>query len=95
MSGDEGARRRNTVGRRGYGDDFYAEVAKRYLELAGTHGRRIAPVIAQERGITPFTVHRWVTIARRKGFLPPVKDIIFGHTACTCGRFAGNPRGNS
>lgn len=74
-------------GRRGYSDEFYRWIAARYVELAGSVGRRIAPILAEETGGTVYAVHRWVAVSRAKGFLPPVDQIRYTRTArCSCGR---------
>lgn len=78
-------------GRRGYGDDFYRWIADRYVQLASTVGRRIAPIIAEETGGSVYAVHRWIAVARTKGFLKPAGEIEFTSAAvCTCGRYPAN-----
>lgn len=57
---------------RGYPDDFYKSVAERYEQL-WLRTNRIAPVIADECAVPLSTVHRWISIARRKGYLGPRK----------------------
>jgi hypothetical protein len=53
-----------------YPDRFYQEVAETFRRLAPWH-RSPATVIAEDNAVPPSTSHRWVKIARQKGFLEP------------------------
>lgn len=55
---------------RPFGDDFYREVADIYRQLAW-RTRGVAGAIADANGVEVTQVHRWVKVARAKGFLPP------------------------
>lgn len=55
---------------RPYPDDFYRQVAELYAALVAA-GRQPAPVIAEANGVPATTVHRWVRVARERGFLGP------------------------
>ena len=63
-------------GRRGYSDDFYANVARLYLTLLAEGGgrgvlRRCSSALSKRAGreIPPETVRDWIHRARKKGFL--------------------------
>jgi hypothetical protein len=49
-------------------DSFYSDVARRYTDLLRTY-RNPAARLADERGVKPVTVHRWLKEARRRGLL--------------------------
>lgn len=55
---------------RPYPDEFYRDVAAAYRAHA-MHHRNPSAMIADASGVPITTVHRWVRIARRRGFLPP------------------------
>ncbi|MGI8792397.1 MAG: hypothetical protein ACR2H3_04375 [Acidimicrobiales bacterium] len=55
---------------RPYGDDFYADVAAVYRELAQV-SRSPAGDIADANRVPVTTAHRWVKVARQRGFLEP------------------------
>jgi hypothetical protein len=55
---------------RGRPDEFYAEVADTYRQLAQS-SRRPAGDMAARYEVPVTTVHRWVKEARRRGFLAP------------------------
>lgn len=55
---------------RPYGDDFYRQVAAAYLRLAG-RTRSPAGLLADANKVPASTSHRWVKVARSRGFLPP------------------------
>lgn len=55
---------------RPYGDAFYRQVADIYRELA-PRTRAVASVIADANHVEVTQVHRWVKVARQKGFLSP------------------------
>jgi hypothetical protein len=56
--------------KRPYPDEFYEAVAGIYQAAAGS-SRGPATLIADANGVEPGTVHRWVRMARKRGFLPP------------------------
>lgn len=51
-------------------DEFLQNLADMYRWLVGTD-RAPAPAIAESAGVPVRTVHRWVSEARKRGFLPP------------------------
>jgi hypothetical protein len=55
---------------RGRPDQFYAEIAEAYRQLAQT-SRRPAGDLAADHGVPVTTAHRWIKEARRRGFLAP------------------------
>ena len=52
-----------------YGDDFYRAVATVYSEVAKVRSDPGA-AIADANGENVTTIHRWVKVARQRGFLP-------------------------
>jgi hypothetical protein len=56
-----------------YGDDFYRAVATVYLQLV-RYVRSPAGVIADTNHAPISTTHRWIKVARAKGFLPPAEQ---------------------
>lgn len=67
---------RRKPGRKGLPDLFYAQVARRYVELVGTE----APVVrlAQEIDRTPAATYSIINRCRSKGFLTPGTNSRFG-----------------
>jgi hypothetical protein len=55
---------------RRFGDDFYREVAAVYVRVA-LRVSNPASLIADANHVVPTQVHRWVKVARAKGFLLP------------------------
>ena len=55
-------------------DDFYRRVSDAYLEAMMTT-RAVAPVLAAEADVPVRTVHGWIREARRRGFLPPARQV--------------------
>jgi hypothetical protein len=49
-------------------DDFYRQVAERFLQLATISGRP-AQELAEANGVKPTTVHRWIREAKDRGLL--------------------------
>ncbi|MGO9288989.1 MAG: hypothetical protein ACLQIJ_09575 [Polyangia bacterium] len=56
---------------RTFGNDFYREVAAVYVRVALRVNNPASFIADATGGIVPSQVHRWVKIARAKGFLPP------------------------
>lgn len=48
---------------------FFTSLARAYVDVVN-RGQRPAPVLADEAGVSPRTVHRWVLEARKRGYLP-------------------------
>jgi hypothetical protein len=67
--GEEGGR----PGRRGHPDGHYADVAKRYAELAGRGVRNPTATIAEEESVNRNTVAGWLRGARQRGYLPKAR----------------------
>lgn len=53
-------------------DAFYRRVAEAYND-AVRETSAPAKVLAEEAGVPPATVHRWIAESRRRGFLPPAR----------------------
>jgi hypothetical protein len=51
-------------------DDFLHTVARAYA-LAALKGLPPAPAIAEQAGVSPRAVHKWVYTARKRGIMPP------------------------
>jgi hypothetical protein len=51
-------------------DDFLHTVARAYA-LAALKGLAPAPAIAEQAGVSPRAVHKWVYTARKRGIMPP------------------------
>jgi hypothetical protein len=51
-------------------DEFLAELAGAYRELVAIK-RNPGPAIAEQTGTPVATVRRWISVARKRGFLPP------------------------
>jgi hypothetical protein len=51
-------------------DDFLYTVAHAYA-LAALKGLAPAPAIAEQAGVSPRAVHKWVYTARKRGIMPP------------------------
>jgi hypothetical protein len=51
-------------------DDFLYTVARAYA-LAALKGLAPAPAIAEQAGVSPRAVHKWVYTARKRGIMPP------------------------
>lgn len=51
-------------------DEFLAELAGAYRELVAIK-RNPGPAIADQTGAPVATVRRWISVARKRGFLPP------------------------
>jgi len=70
------------AGPKGWGEEFYQDVARAYLEALQSDPRRpIERVLRRYPGYTPANVRDWVAVARRKGYL----------TRTTQGRPGGQP----
>lgn len=67
--GEEPAPLTNPAGR--ITDDFLGDLARMYRWLVGTGRNAPATVIAEQTGAPVATVRRWVSMARKKGLLPP------------------------
>lgn len=64
---------RGRPGRKGYGLDFYQDVAQRYTELLKAGSRSPTKTIARERGYSRDTVAGWVRRARELNYLPKAR----------------------
>jgi hypothetical protein len=53
-------------------DAFYRNVAAAY-NAAVAESSKVAPRLAEKAGVPVPTVHRWISEARRRGFLPPAR----------------------
>lgn len=53
-------------------DGFYRQVATAYNSAVLTTAAP-APLLAEEAGVPVATVHRWISEARRRGFLAPAR----------------------
>lgn len=53
-------------------DDFLRDLAAAYKHLV-IEGSAPARVIAESSGVPVRTVHRWISDARKRGFLPPAR----------------------
>ncbi|MGW6263404.1 hypothetical protein [Streptomyces sp. NPDC055085] len=53
-------------------ESFYRKVAEAYND-AVRETSAPAKVLAEEAGVPPATVHRWIAESRRRGFLPPAR----------------------
>jgi hypothetical protein len=51
-------------------DDFLQTVAHAYA-IAARKGLRPAPAIAEQAGVSPRAVHKWIYTARKRGIMPP------------------------
>jgi hypothetical protein len=58
-------------GRPGYGDDFYADVARRYYTALIETPRSPVRTMSRSLNVSISTVRSWVHTARLKGFLAP------------------------
>jgi hypothetical protein len=54
-------------------DQFLRELTRAYA-IAARNGTPPAPAIAAATGVSPRTVHKWVSTARRRGIMPPGKQ---------------------
>jgi hypothetical protein len=61
-------------GRRGYPDDHYRQVAKAYRRAKRQHPRAPIRALMEELNASEPTIHRWIGIARDKGFLKATKE---------------------
>ena len=66
----QGAPKRHP-GRKGHPDDFYRDVACRYLELRAQGKTNPTTLIARDDLVSRDTVSDWVKGARERGYLPP------------------------
>ena len=53
-----------------YGDDFYRSVAQIYSQLAASASNP-GGLLADANGVNVTAAHRWIRVARERGFLPP------------------------
>jgi len=51
-------------------DEFLRELTHAYA-IAAKNGTPPAPAIAAATGVSPRTVHKWISTARRRGIMPP------------------------
>lgn len=66
--------RRVRPGRRGYPDDHYRTVAKKYAQAKRRHPRAPIRALMEEFHAAEPTVHRWIKTAREKGFIKDTKE---------------------
>jgi hypothetical protein len=71
---------------KGRQDSFYAEIAKQYCKLAGSHVKNPIQVIAKSRSLSPSKVRDMIFQARKRGLLtkPPKQGRMGGELTLKC-----------